>query len=59
MCAEVRPEMCLEVDLLAFPEAVRGLRRAVRERLGDQGAELQLCVTELVGNVIRRVGARG
>jgi anti-sigma regulatory factor (Ser/Thr protein kinase) len=42
--------------LLAFPEAVQDLRRAVRERLDDPGAEIQLCVTELVGNVIRHVG---
>ncbi|MGF0176851.1 ATP-binding protein [Streptomyces sp. Marseille-Q5077] len=46
----------LEVDLLALPKAVPELRRAVRERFGDFGGEVQLCVTELVGNVVRHVG---
>ncbi|WP_369271713.1 ATP-binding protein [Streptomyces sp. R11] len=46
----------LEVDLLALSKAVPELRRAVRERFGDIGGEVQLCVTELVGNVVRHVG---
>lgn len=40
--SEACVEICLEADLLAFPEAVSGLRRAVREKLGDAGGEVQL-----------------
>ncbi|MFD7403406.1 ATP-binding protein [Streptomyces sp. NPDC059866] len=47
---------CLQVDLLALPEAVPELRRAVRHHLGVPCVDVQLCVTELVGNVIRHVG---
>jgi len=46
----------LELDLLAFPKAVPDLRRAVRQYLGAPCADVQLCVTELVANVIRHVG---
>ncbi|NWF30700.1 ATP-binding protein [Streptomyces sp. PKU-EA00015] len=46
----MRPPLTLE--LLATPAAVSGLRRA----LGDYGADLQLCASELVTNVIRHVG---
>ncbi|MFJ9587377.1 ATP-binding protein [Streptomyces acidicola] len=46
----------LEVELLAFPKAVPELRRVVREHLGAPCADVQLCVSELVGNVIRHVG---
>lgn len=46
----------LRLDLLAVPEAVPGLRRAVREWLDEPCADVQLCVTELVSNVIRHVG---
>ncbi|MEU9290811.1 ATP-binding protein [Streptomyces sp. NPDC048275] len=46
----------LELDLLAFPKAVPDLRRAVRQHLGAPCADVQLCVTELVANVIRHVG---
>ncbi|MFE6481719.1 ATP-binding protein [Streptomyces sp. NPDC057757] len=46
----------LEVELLAFPKAVPDLRRAVRQHLGAPCADVQLCATELVANVIRHVG---
>jgi anti-sigma regulatory factor (Ser/Thr protein kinase) len=47
---------CLQVDLLALPKAVPELRRSVREYVGAPCADVQLCVTELVGNVIRHLG---
>ncbi|MBZ9638261.1 ATP-binding protein, partial [Streptomyces sp. PSKA30] len=47
---------CLQVDLLALPKAVPELRRTVRDHLGVPCADVQLCVAELVGNVIRHVG---
>jgi Arc/MetJ-type ribon-helix-helix transcriptional regulator/anti-sigma regulatory factor (Ser/Thr protein kinase) len=48
-------------ELLAVPKAVPELRRAVREWFGEDaygrvGGDIQLCVTELVGNVLRHVG---
>ncbi|MGW5562405.1 ATP-binding protein [Streptomyces tendae] len=50
----------LQLDFLAVPKAVPELRRAVAEYLGEDGAgacaDVQLCVTELVANVIRHVG---
>ncbi|MFE2985471.1 ATP-binding protein [Streptomyces sp. NPDC059262] len=46
----------LEVELLAVPKAVPELRRAVRGHLGVACPEVQLCVSELLGNVIRHVG---
>lgn len=46
----------LEVEVLAFPKVVPELRRAVREHLDAPCADVQLCVSELVGNVIRHVG---
>ncbi|WP_308402039.1 ATP-binding protein [Streptomyces shenzhenensis] len=46
----------LDLDLLAVPEAVPGLRRTVRRYLGAPCADVQLCVTELVANVVRHVG---
>jgi anti-sigma regulatory factor (Ser/Thr protein kinase) len=46
----------LAVDLLAVPKAVPELRRAVRGHLGEACSEVQLCVSELLGNVIRHVG---
>ncbi|MEV0224165.1 ATP-binding protein [Streptomyces sp. NPDC050704] len=46
----------LELDLLAFPKAVPDLRHAIRRRLGEPCDDVQLCVTELVGNVVRHVG---
>ncbi|MFD7624533.1 ATP-binding protein [Streptomyces sp. NPDC059851] len=44
------------VGLLATPKAVPELRLAVREHLGRPCPELQLCVTELLTNVITHVG---
>ncbi|MFF2249232.1 ATP-binding protein [Streptomyces sp. NPDC058142] len=46
----------LEAELLAVPKAVPELRRAVRKHLGVACLEVQLCVSELLGNVIRHVG---
>ncbi|MFB7710800.1 ATP-binding protein [Streptomyces sp. NPDC056105] len=46
----------LAVELLAVPKAVPELRRAVRGHLGAACPEVQLCVSELLGNVIRHVG---
>ncbi|MEU6224859.1 ATP-binding protein [Streptomyces sp. NPDC047042] len=47
-------------ELLAVAKVVPELRRAVREWLGEVcepvGGDVELCVTELVGNVIRHVG---
>ncbi|MFE2281384.1 ATP-binding protein [Streptomyces sp. NPDC059454] len=56
MSAPERVLPALRLDLLAFPEAVPELRRAVREWLDEPCADVQLCVTELVSNVIRHVG---
>lgn len=46
----------LRLDMLALPDSVPALRRAVRDHLGVPCADVRLCVTELVGNVIRHVG---
>ncbi|MEU1318529.1 ATP-binding protein [Streptomyces tibetensis] len=46
----------LDLDLVVAPEVVPGLRRMLRACLGAPCADVQLCVTELVGNVIRHVG---
>ncbi|MFD3558694.1 ATP-binding protein [Streptomyces sp. NPDC058686] len=47
----------LAVELLAVPKDVSELRRVVRRYLGAGGCpEVQLCVSELLGNVIRHVG---
>lgn len=46
----------LELDLLALPKAVPDLRRTVRRHLGVPCADVQLCVTELLANVVRHVG---
>ncbi|MFI6371120.1 ATP-binding protein [Streptomyces sp. NPDC050546] len=46
----------LDLDLLVTPEVVPELRRTLRACLGVPCADVQLCVTELVGNVIRHVG---
>ncbi|MEV0739992.1 ATP-binding protein [Streptomyces sp. NPDC050549] len=47
-----------EAALLAVPKAVPELRHAVRGYLGGGGPhpEVELCVSELVSNVIRHVG---
>ncbi|WP_189186502.1 ATP-binding protein [Streptomyces albiflavescens] len=44
------------MDVLAVPKVVPELRHAVRGHLGGPCPEVQLCVSELVGNVIRHVG---
>ncbi|MEU6374418.1 ATP-binding protein [Streptomyces sp. NPDC046909] len=46
----------LDLDLPATLGAVPDLRRTLRRCLGEPSADVQLCVTELVGNVIRHVG---
>ncbi|MGW4023887.1 ATP-binding protein [Streptomyces sp. NPDC005009] len=46
----MRPAATLE--LLAAPDEVSGVRRALR----DHGVDVQLCASELVTNVIRHVG---
>ncbi|MFE4250280.1 ATP-binding protein [Streptomyces sp. NPDC056910] len=46
----------LAIELLAVPKAVPELRRAVRGYAGAACSEVQLCVSELLGNVIRHVG---
>ncbi|MER6569252.1 ATP-binding protein [Streptomyces sp. NPDC001093] len=46
----------LDVELPAVPEALQGLRRTVRRYLDAPCTDVQLCVTELVTNVIRHVG---
>lgn len=48
--------MPLTLRLLAVPKEVPVLRRRVREYLGGPCAEVQLCVSEILGNVIRHVG---
>ncbi|MFJ9628960.1 ATP-binding protein [Streptomyces sp. NPDC101175] len=46
-----------EAELLAVPKAVPELRHAVRAYLGGgPHPEVELCVSELVSNVIRHVG---
>ncbi|MFF4017838.1 ATP-binding protein [Streptomyces sp. NPDC001843] len=46
----------LDLDLLAMPETVAALRRTLRRYLGASSPDVELCVTELVTNVIRHVG---
>lgn len=46
----------LTVELLALPKAVPEIRRALREHLGAPCPEAQLCVSELLTNVIAHVG---
>ncbi|MEU9880181.1 ATP-binding protein [Streptomyces phaeochromogenes] len=46
----------LTVDLLAVPKSVPEVRRAVREHLGVPCPEVQLCVSELLTNVIVHLG---
>ncbi|MFB6552618.1 ATP-binding protein [Streptomyces sp. NPDC056405] len=46
----------LTLELPAFTKAVPDVRRAVREHLGPSCPEAQLCVTELLANVIAHVG---
>ncbi|WP_128433247.1 ATP-binding protein [Streptomyces cyaneus] len=44
------------LELLALPKAVPEVRRSVREHLGVPCPEVQLCVSELLTNVIAHVG---
>lgn len=46
----------VDVRILAVPGIVPDLRRSVRRYLGAPCTDVQLCVTELVVNVIRHVG---
>ncbi|MCZ7459128.1 ATP-binding protein [Streptomyces sp. WMMC940] len=46
----------LDVTLLAAPDEVPALRRTVRGHVGAEWPELQLCVSELVTNVIAHLG---
>lgn len=46
----------LVLELLALPKAVPEVRRAVREHVGAACPEAQLCVSELLANVINHVG---
>ncbi len=46
----------LELQLLAFPKAVPDLRHALRRHLGEPCADAQLCLSELLSNVITHVG---
>ncbi|MEU6552893.1 ATP-binding protein [Streptomyces sp. NPDC046915] len=46
----------LDLELAAMPEALAGLRRTVRRHLDVPCDDVQLCVTELVANVVRHVG---
>ncbi|ELS55676.1 ATP-binding protein [Streptomyces viridochromogenes] len=46
----------LVLELLALPKAVPEVRRAVHEHLAAPCIEAQLCVSELLTNVIQHVG---
>ncbi|MGW6615560.1 ATP-binding protein [Streptomyces erythrochromogenes] len=46
----------LTVRLLATPQAAPVLRHAVREHLGPGSGDAELCVTELLANVVRHLG---
>ncbi|MEU8497643.1 ATP-binding protein [Streptomyces lavendulae] len=48
--------MSLTIRLLAVPEAAPLLRHAVREHLGAESADAELCVSELLANVIAHLG---
>ncbi|MET9380176.1 ATP-binding protein [Streptomyces sp. NPDC002928] len=48
--------LLLDLDLLAVPMAMPSLRLTVRRHVGAPCADVELCVTELVANVIRHVG---
>jgi anti-sigma regulatory factor (Ser/Thr protein kinase) len=50
----MRPLLTLE--LLATRAAVSGVRRALRDYMGAPCADLQLCASELVTNVVRHLG---
>ncbi|MHC0434052.1 ATP-binding protein [Streptomyces sp. O3] len=44
------------LQLPALPKAVPEVRRAVREHIGGPCPEVQLCLSELLANVIAHVG---
>ncbi|QES55721.1 ATP-binding protein [Streptomyces venezuelae] len=46
----------LTVRLLATPQAAPVLRHAVREHLGPGSGDAELCVSELLANVITHLG---
>ncbi|MFK0014231.1 ATP-binding protein [Streptomyces sp. NPDC091027] len=46
----------LTIRLLATPQAAPMLRHAVREHLGPGSGDAELCVTELLANVVRHLG---
>ncbi|WP_405711063.1 ATP-binding protein [Streptomyces xanthophaeus] len=46
----------LTIRLLAVPTAVSLARHAVREHLGENSPDAELCVSELLTNVITHVG---
>ncbi|MFJ7775292.1 ATP-binding protein [Streptomyces yangpuensis] len=46
----------LTIRLLATPQAAPVLRHAVREHLGPGSGDAELCVTELLANVVRHLG---
>ncbi|MFE5819865.1 ATP-binding protein [Streptomyces sp. NPDC056479] len=46
----------LVLELLALPKAVPEVRRAVRDHLGAPCPQVQLCVSELLSNVITHIG---
>lgn len=46
----------LILELLATPEAVSEVRLALRTYMGGPCADLQLCASELITNVIRHLG---
>ncbi|MEU9170651.1 ATP-binding protein [Streptomyces sp. NPDC048420] len=50
------PPAAFDIRMLAVPEIVPDLRRSVRRYLGTPCSDVQLCITELVVNVIRHVG---
>lgn len=50
------PMRPLTLELLATPKAVPEVRRAVREHVGYPCADLQLCVSELLTNVMTHLG---
>ncbi|MFF8842556.1 ATP-binding protein [Streptomyces sp. NPDC015127] len=46
----------LTLHLLATPKDVSEVRRALRAYVGGPCADLQLCASELLGNVVRHLG---
>ncbi|MFB7574451.1 ATP-binding protein [Streptomyces sp. NPDC093064] len=50
----MRPSLTLELP--AVPKELREVRREIRAYVGEPCADLQLCVSELLTNVIRHLG---